>query len=165
MPVAEPTAVDVLEELETRLAYLTTSEIVFPSRENSDNDTEGKPESPKDSQVVVSVANLTRVADLDLPGNPPRECWELETKLRLRLMPSETDSEAIDWKLMRFVRDVRTAVTGGGTYLDDWFTFDGNALDAEWGDTMERVATDGTSQSDGYVLTLNIRIRVTPGAL
>jgi hypothetical protein len=80
-------------------------------------------------------------------------------------MPSETDSEAIDLKLMRFVRDVRAAVTGGGTYLDDWFTFDGNALDAEWGDTMERVATDGTSQSDGYVLTLNIRIRVTPGAL
>lgn len=165
MPVAEPTAVDVLDELETRLAWLTTSEIVFPSRENSDNDPEGKPESPKDSQVVVSVANITRVADLDLPGNPPRECWELETKLRLRLMPSETDSESIDWKLMRYVRDVRQAVTGGDTYLDDWFNFNGNALDANWGDTMERVATDGTSQSDGYVLTLNIRIRVTPGAL
>jgi hypothetical protein len=80
-------------------------------------------------------------------------------------MPSETDQESIDKKLIRFVRDVRRAITGATAYDPEWYTFGGEAIDAAWGSTMQRLIHDGTSQSDGYVLSLLVRIRVAPGAL
>jgi len=165
MPVAEPDIVEILETIEERLSHLVAEEIVLPSRENYDDGDVGIPQSPKDKQIVVSVGDCTRIPELDLTGNPPRECWEIDYRIRLRLMPSETDQESIDKKLIRFVRDVRRAITGATAYDPEWHTFGGEAIDAAWGSTMQRLIHDGTSQSDGYVLSLLVRIRVTPGAL
>lgn len=166
MPVAEPNIVEILETIEERLSHLLESEIVLPSRENYDGDEEGAiPQSPKDKQIVVTIGDCNRVPDLDLPGNPPRECWEVDYRLRLRVMPSETDAEPIDKKLARFVRDVRRVITGAAVYDPAWHEFDGQAIDAAWGSTMQRLTSDGTSQSDGYVLSLLVRVRVNPGAL
>jgi hypothetical protein len=165
MPVSEPDIVEILETMEERLSDLLAEEIVLPSRENYDDGEVAVPETPKDKQIVITIGDCTRVDDLDLPGNPPRECWEVDYKIRLRLMPSETDPEPIDKKLIRFVRDVRRAMTGGATYDAEWHTFNGQAIDAMWGTTMQRLINDGTSQSDGYVLSMLVRIRVTPGAL
>lgn len=165
MPVAEPNIVEILETIEERLSHLLEEEIVLPSRENYDDGEVGIPQSPKDKQIVVTIGDCTRVEDLDLPGNPPSECWEVDYRIRLRVMPSETDQESIDKKLARFLRDVRRVITGATAYDPAWHTFDGQAIDAMWGSTMQRLTHDGTSQSDGYVLSLLVRVRVLPGAL
>ena len=88
MPVAEPDIVEILETIEERLSYLLAEEIVLPSRENYDDGDVGIPQSPKDKQIVVSLGDCTRIPELDLTGNPPRECWEIDYRIRLRLMPS-----------------------------------------------------------------------------
>jgi hypothetical protein len=165
MPVTEPSVVKILETMEERLSELLAEEIVLPSRENYDDGTIAIPEIPKDKQIVITIGDCTRQPDLDLPGNPPRECWEIDYRIRLRLMPSETDPEPIDKKMIRFIRDVRRAMTGGGTYDASWHTFGGEAIDAMWGTTMQKLTSDGTSQSDGYVLSMLVRVRVTPGEL
>jgi len=166
MPVSEPDIVEILETIEERLSHLVAEEIVIPSRENYDDDDDGAlPPGPKDKQIIISIGDCTRVEDLDLPGNPPRECWEVEYRIKLRLMPSETDQESIDKKLIRFVRDVRRAITGATAYDPSWHTMNSQAIDSMWGATMQRLPPDRTSQSDGYMLPLMVRIRVTPGAL
>lgn len=165
MPVTEPAVLTVLETIEERLSDLLVREVVLPSRENYDGADEATPPSPKDLQVIVSVGDMVRVEASDLPGNPPRECWEIEYRLKLRIMADETDQEPIDKKAVRFVRDVRQAITGGYVYDPAWFTMNGAALSAKWGATIARGFTDGTSQSDAYVLPLLVQVRVAPGDL
>lgn len=165
MPVTEPAVLTVLETIEERLSDMLVREVVLPSRENYDGADEAIPPNPKDLQVTVTAGDMVRVPGSDLPGNPPRECWEVEYRLKLRVMADEQDQEPIDKKLMRFVRDVRQAITGGYTYDPAWFTMNGAALSARWGDTVVRVFTDGTSQSDAYVVPLLVQVRVAPGDL
>ena len=177
MPLADPSTSDVLDVIRQRLQVLYTydtdkystlvSEVVLPSREFDDNALEEMPQAPKDSQIVVSIGGMTRIRDLDCPGNPPRQAWRIEFRIRLRLMPSETDNEDIDTKLLRFVRDVRKAIVSdaNGDYVSDWYTFGGKALIADWGDEYERLINDGTSQSDGYVLPLLVDMRLNENSL
>lgn len=165
MPVTEPAVLTVLETIEERLSDLLIREVVLPSRENYDGSDEAIPPSPKDLQVTVSIGDMVRIEPLDQPGNPPRECWEVEYRLKLRIMADETDQEPIDKKAVRFVRDVRQAITGGYVYDPAWFTMNGAALSAKWGSTIARSFTDGTSQSDAYVLPLLVQVRVAPGDL
>lgn len=165
MPVTEPAVLTILETIEERLSDLLVREVVLPSRENYDGADEAIPPSPKDLQVIVSVGDMVRVEASDLPGNPPRECWEVEYRLKLRIMADEADQEPIDKKMIRFVRDVRQAITGGYVYNPAWFTMNGAALSAKWGSTIVRGFTDGTSQSDAYVLPLLVQVRVAPGDL
>lgn len=165
MPVSEPVTVTILETIEERLSDMLVREVVLPSRENYDGADEAIPPSPKDLQVIVSVGDMVRVETSDLPGNPPRECWEIEYRLKCRVMADETDQEPIDKKLMRIVRDARQAITGGATYDPRWYTMNEVAFSAKWGTTMTRTAHDGTSQSDAYVVTLLVQVRVAPGDL
>lgn len=165
MPVAEPKVVLILETIEERLSDLVSDEIVLPSRENYDGEDYAIPETVRDRQIVVTVGDMLRVPELDLPGNPTRECWEVEYKIRVRVMPSETDAEPIDKKLVRFVQDVRRAITGGMVYDSAWFTMNDNAIESEWGSTFAKLTSDGTSGSEGYVLPLFVRIRVLPDLL
>jgi hypothetical protein len=176
MPVAEPDIVDVLDEVKARLSVLLiadddeywtqVSEVILPSREQDDTQDEVEPQRPRDNQVVVTVGDIVRVPELDCPGNPPRQCWEAEIRIRLRVMPSELDSESIDKKLIRFLRDVRKAITGGAAYSATWHTMGAaGAVDSVWSDTYTRLTHDGTSQSDGYVMTLLVRVRVNENNL
>ena len=175
MPLTEPVTNQVLDVLRTRLSVLTASnadyftlvpEVVFPSRENSDDELDALPEVPKHNQLIVTIAGLERNADYDCMGNPPREGWTVEYHIRLRVMPSELDAEEIDAKLMRFIRDVRKAASSiAGEYSVNWGKMNNLAIDARWGDAFERQTTDGTSQSDGYVLPLRVDLRLNENEL
>lgn len=178
MPVAEPTVNDVLDVIYSRLNLLTTLDadeyathvvdVILPSRRDDDDQAEAEPETPRDKQIVVTIGDMTRNEDFDCPGSPPREGWDIEFRIRLRLMPSERDSESIDKKLVRFIRDVRKVLTrivgGDGLYDHNWVKMDDNAIDSRW-ESYERLTNDGTSQSDGYVMPLTVRMRLVEGEL
>lgn len=175
MSLADPKAALILQTIIDRLSVLTiaapsvyatvASEVVTPTRQILDTGTDAIPETPKDAQISVSIGDLNRSETYNTAGNPHSEGWTVEYRVRLRLMPSETDSEGIDFKLMRFVRDVRKAISGGATYDHNWGKMDGDAIDARWGDTFERLVNDGTSQSDGYVMPLLVDLRLNENAL
>lgn len=156
---------DILATIVTRLGDATPTEIVNPSRENTDDGPDAIPPAPKDRQFVVTIGDLTRVPELDLPGNPIRECWEVDYRLKLRIMASETDETSTSVLAINFLQDARKAITGWSAFLPQWFTFNNAAIDADWGPTITRLQNDGTSQSDGYVTSLLVRVRVSPGEL
>lgn len=175
MPVADPAIVDVLDEIVSRLELLlveddsvystVVDEVVVPSRKQLDEEDNAIPETPKDNQIIVTVGDFNRIEAYNTAGNPCLEGWRVEFRIRLRVMPSEDDSEGVDFKLLRFMRDVRKAISGGATYDHNWGKMDGNALDSRWGETFERVINDGTSQSDGYIMPLLVDMRLTESAL
>ncbi len=156
---------DILTVIKTRLADATPTEVIDPSREHSDNGPDAVPESPKDRQFIVTIGDLTRVPELDLPGNPGRECWEVDYRIKLRVMLSELDETSASVKSVEFLQDARKAITGWSSFITDWFTLGGNAIEADWSPVLERLQSDATSMNDGYVFSLLVRIRVTPGAL
>jgi len=158
-------AADILSTIESRLDDATLVSTVDPTREVSDNGPDALPQTVTDRQFIVTIGDITRVPDLDVPGNPPREGWEVDYRIRARVMPSETDNTSTSVLAVNFLADARKAITGWSAYLHDWFTFGGYAIDADWSQVLERAQTDGTSSSDGYAFSLLVRIRVTPGEL
>jgi hypothetical protein len=141
--------VERLETLKNGVEDTVVTEVIQPTRLGT--------WTPRDSQIVVVQANPELVPELMCPGNPPAEAWRQTFNLCLHIKPSESDTEAADPKLNRFVADVRKVVCDPAA---TWHNFGGWSIDATW-QTMENI--DSGEGIDGVNMPLAITYRTDEG--
>lgn len=111
--------------------------------------------TPRNNQVVLVQGQTERVPILDRPGNPPAIAIRQTFEIHCHVMQDERDESTIDTLLNAFHADIVKAIAGGSS---TWHTFDGNAIDAEWG-AINYVQADGGL--DGVQIPLLITYRVS----
>jgi hypothetical protein len=143
---------EIAAELETRLSAMVNDSATYPTDvQEVKRPTRFANYTPKDRQIIITQGVSNSVPDLSCPGNPPAVALTQQFNIRLILMPSERNQDAIDTLLNQFASDVRKCICQPAS---SWHTFDGNALYANFGPQI-------VFTSDGGVDGANIQLLVT----
>jgi|GEM_PF-1497397 len=147
----KPIVTKISDEIFTRLETLITEPNDAFTFTNVVRPTKIATYTPAHGLIVLTRGEITRVNDLDCPGNPPAVALTQQFNIRLILMPSERNQDAIDTLLNQFASDVRKCICQPAS---SWHTFDGNALYANFGPQI-------VFTSDGGVDGANMQLLVT----
>jgi hypothetical protein len=112
--------------------------------------------TPEDRQVVMVAMMPERAEDIDHPGNPPANGYQMEVRFRLHVMQSEHDETPTEDLLSRLAADVMVACTDA----PNWHQWDEIAINSEFG-SLESVPNDGGI--DAAMLPLVVSYRITEG--
>jgi hypothetical protein len=127
LPVVEKIAVELKRRLDlladaSNTTYNTkVNEVIRPSRLES--------YTPKDMQIVLTTESIETVPELMCPGNPPAVAKRITFNIHCNVMNDEKVVEPIDTIVHMFAADVEQIVTSDSS---TWYTFDNNAVDAEF---------------------------------
>ena len=150
-PIVERIAVALKERLDLLVAgyssSLPVSEVIRPTRFGGF--------TPKHLQIVLTQEDPEELPDLFIPGNPPAVAYRQQFNIRVHLMPSEKDPTPVEEYINVAVGDVVRVVTDAG---DQWFNWDGLALDSRWS-APEHVDADGSL--DGVNVPLLVTYRTS----
>jgi hypothetical protein len=109
--------------------------------------------SPKDRQVIITPETTTRAAEHDCMGNPPASGWKITYQIRVLVRQDENGPHtSVDEDLSTLTAGVYNAICGEA----DWWTMNGNALNAEW-TSLEREITE--LQMAAYQMSLDVYYR------
>lgn len=110
--------------------------------------------TPRHAMIVLTRGDVSRVTDLDCPGNPPAVAYQQTFLIRVHLAPSEKDTTPIEYyedvAEAEIIKAIRTSST--------WHTFDGNAINAEFA-AVQTATSDGGY--DGIAVPLVVTYRVS----
>lgn len=109
--------------------------------------------TPEHLQILVRQGDDEIDDELSYPGNPPAICHRQTFNLRCHVMTSERDIDPVDSISNTFQADVIKCLTAG----NNWYQFDGNAIDANIG-AIEPINEDGGP--DGLNIPIVIVYRV-----
>ncbi len=139
--------------LQTRLQQITVangyevtvSEVVRPTAVSD--------AQPKDKQIILSLAELTRTNELDCQGNPPAYAWTQSYNINAVLRPSEKSLTPSATLQNTFMADMTKAITAGAA----WWQMGGNALNTLFASSNTYDAPDGSSAGVRIVLQVVFR--------
>jgi len=151
--MATAIAEQIAATVKTRLALIstgagyetTTSGVVRPVRLNNAR--------PLDYQIFVTQGDITRVPELDCPGNPPATARVIPFSIAGILRPSDTDTTAIDTIKNQFWADVVRSLCNAVA----WWNWGGLAVNSDIGDVEDYATDDGSSA--GFKVALNVTYR------
>jgi hypothetical protein len=103
---------------------------------------------------IIIEETKTRKEGLDIPGNPPGIAWVTTFNLQLICRDSTVQGKAISDDAMQAA--VVSAITEGAA---DWYSLEGYAIDAEFGEPTLHTQSDG--EVTGSVLPLLITYRTS----
>jgi hypothetical protein len=150
LPVVERIAQELLARLRSMIGRTNINtkvrEVFRPSR------VENRP--PIDGQIVVTDNGSVMVPELHCPGNPPAVAKQITFNIRCQILNDEKSCEAIDQLVHTFAADVQNAVVNGDPM---WYTFDGNAVNAMFGDE-ENVVGDGGYEGVSVPIEITYRV-------
>jgi hypothetical protein len=153
MPLAivEKIAVEIYDRLSAMVGDSTTYptdviEVVRPTRFANF--------TPRDRQVIITQGVASPVPEFSCPGNPPAVAIAQQFNIRLHLMPSERNADAIDTLLNQFASDVRKCICQPAS---SWHTFDGNALFGVFGNQIT-FTSDGGLEGGNLPLIVTYRV-------
>ncbi len=152
MPVVELIAAELLARLEAMIGdtanyAIDVCEVVRPTRFAQI--------TPRDRQIILTNGPTQTVEELSFAGSPPAVAKRQAFNIRCHVMPSERSSESVDSVLASFAADVVKAVS---TPTSNWHTFDGNAINASFGDFQPFYSDGGI---DGINLPLSVIYRTS----
>ena len=107
--------------------------------------------TPRDRQIVLTEGIFSVVPELSCPGNPPAVAIDQQFNIRLHMMPSERDTDAIGTIMNQFAADVRKCICSPAS---SWHNIGGYAL-------MARFEQGRPFMSDGGLDGCNMPLIVT----
>lgn len=111
--------------------------------------------SPKNLAVAITQPVDSRNTALDHEGNPPAEAHDLAFNIHCFVRQSKDSTVPDQTTENTLVASIIKAVTSPS----DWFTFDGNAFNADWGTRQNYVTSEG--EHAGATLPLIVQYRVS----
>lgn len=113
--------------------------------------------TPQHGLIVLTRGEVSRVSEIDCPGNPPAIGYRQTFLIRVHIAPSERDETPVEvYEDVMEAEIYRAIVTDFAT----WHTFGDLAINADLG-AQQTVVSDGGY--DGIAIPLTVTYRVTEG--
>lgn len=143
-------------ELVSRLEAITTGNgypFTVPSVDRVGRD--GRGWSPKNLAIAVTQPADMRNREHDHEGNPPAEGHDLAFSIHCFVRQSDDTTTPDQTTENALVAAVKKAVAG----TSDWYTFGGNAFNAQWGTVSPFLSDEG--KHAGATLPLLVMYRIS----
>ena len=155
---ARPVSERIASQLYSRLRLLAagySDQVLVPSVKRTDHADDGTPEH---LQIVLTQGSPQRNEELDCPGNPPANAYDIQFNIRVRVMLSESDPTPEDEIVNTIAAEVVRVVCDDSYLSYPWHTFENLAVNAVW-QSHENV--DGDELFDGVNIPLLVTYRVS----
>jgi len=146
----------ISNEIFDRLQGLITAEISSYKFVDVVRPTKLAAYTPQNGLIVLIRGDVTRLPELDCPGNPPAVAMQQTFLVKVHIAPSERDTTPIDL----FEDVVESEIHKTLTKADNWYTFGGYAIDAHIQATVT-VTSDGGY--DGIAVPVQVVYRTVEG--
>ena len=152
-----PVVSRISDEIFARLQALVSGSAGAYSFANVVRPTKLATYTPQHGLIVLTRGEVSRVTELDCPGNPPAVAFRQTFSIRVHIAPSEKDTTPVE-----VYEDVMEAETHKAIVNDaaTWHTFGNLAINADLG-SQQTVVSDGSY--DGIAVPLVVTFRVTEG--
>jgi len=109
--------------------------------------------TPGHGLIVLTRGDVSRVNELDCPGNPPAIAWQQTFLIRVHIAPSEHDPTHVDRHEEVIEAEIRKAIRVDA----NWHTFGDLAINADFGPTVMTTSDGGY---DGIAIPVIVTYRV-----
>jgi hypothetical protein len=113
--------------------------------------------TPQHGLIVLTRGEVSRVTELDCPGNPPAVAFQQTFSIRVHIAPSEKDTTPVEVYEDVMEAEIHRAIVNDAA---TWHTFGDLAINADLG-AQQTVVSDGSY--DGIAVPLAVTFRVTEG--
>jgi len=113
--------------------------------------------TPQHGLIVLTRGEVSRVTELDCPGNPPAVAFQQTFSIRVHIAPSEKDTTPVEVYEDVMEAEIHKAIVNDAA---TWHTFGDLAINADIG-AQQTVVSDGGY--DGIAVPLAVTFRVTEG--
>ena len=152
----KPIVTKISDEIFTRLETLITEPNGAFTFTNVVRPTKIATYTPAHGLIVLTRGEITRVNDLDCPGNPPAIAYQQTFLVRVHIAPSEKDPTPVELYEDVAEAAIHKAIRTSGT----WHTFDGNAINADFGPQITATSDGGY---EGIAVPVIVTFRVSEG--
>ena len=113
--------------------------------------------TPQHGLIVLTRGEVSRVTELDCPGNPPAVAFRQTFSIRVHIAPSEKDTTPVEVYEDVMEAEIHKAIVNDAA---TWHTFGNLAINADLG-SQQTVVSDGSY--DGIAVPLVVTFRITEG--
>ena len=148
----ERIAVEILRRLKTVVVeedqHTRLAEVYRVNRDATDW-------TPENNAIVLVQGSASRLPELDCPGNPPANAYQLELAVVGFIRQSDREELADRSEVNQLVALAKRSITPAS----NWYTFGGICHDAEFGDVTPFVPSNGSLA--GASVQLNVAYKVS----
>lgn len=152
-----PVVSRISDEIFARLQALVSGSAGAYSFANVVRPTKLATYTPQHGLIVLTRGEVSRVTELDCPGNPPAVAFQQTFSIRVHIAPSEKDTTPIEVYEDVMEAEIHKAIVNDSA---TWHTFGELAMNADIG-AQQTVVSDGGY--DGMAIPLTVTYRVTEG--
>jgi hypothetical protein len=152
-----PVVSRISDEIFARLQALVSGSAGAYSFANVVRPTKLATYTPQHGLIVLTRGEVSRVTELDCPGNPPAVAFQQTFSIRVHIAPSEKDTTPVEVYEDVMEAEIHRAIVNDAA---TWHTFGGLAINADLG-AQQTVVSDGSY--DGIAVPLAVTFRVTEG--
>lgn len=152
-----PVVSRISDEIFSRLQALVSGSAGAYSFANVVRPTKLATYTPQHGLIVLTRGEVSRVTELDCPGNPPAVAFQQTFSIRVHIAPSEKDTTPVEVYEDVMEAEIHKAIVNDAA---TWHTFGDLAINADLG-AQQTVVSDGSY--DGIAVPLAVTFRVTEG--
>jgi hypothetical protein len=152
-----PVVSRISDEIFARLQALVSGSAGAYSFANVVRPTKLATYTPQHGLIVLTRGEVSRVTELDCPGNPPAVAFQQTFSIRVHIAPSEKDTTPVEVYEDVMEAEIHRAIVNDAA---TWHTFGDLAINADLG-AQQTVVSDGGY--DGIAVPLAVTFRVTEG--
>ena len=152
-----PVVSRISDEIFARLQALASGSAGAYSFANVVRPTKLATYTPQHGLIVLTRGEVSRVTELDCPGNPPAVAFQQTFSIRVHIAPSEKDTTPVEVYEDVMEAEIHRAIVNDAA---TWHTFGDLAINADLG-AQQTVVSDGGY--DGIAVPLAVTFRVTEG--
>ena len=152
-----PVVSRISDEIFARLQALVSGSAGAYSFANVVRPTKLATYTPQHGLIVLTRGEVSRVTELDCPGNPPAVAFQQTFSIRVHIAPSEKDTTPVEVYEDVMEAEIHRAIVNDAA---TWHTFGNLAINADLG-AQQTVVSDGGY--DGIAVPLAVTFRVTEG--
>jgi hypothetical protein len=152
-----PVVSRISDEIFARLQALVSGSAGAYSFANVVRPTKLATYTPQHGLIVLTRGEVSRVTELDYPGNPPAVAFQQTFSIRVHIAPSEKDTTPVEVYEDVMEAEIHKAIVNDAA---TWHTFGDLAINADLG-AQQTVVSDGGY--DGIAVPLAVTFRVTEG--
>jgi hypothetical protein len=152
-----PVVSRISDEIFARLQALVSGSAGAYSFANVVRPTKLATYTPQHGLIVLTRGEVSRVTELDCPGNPPAVAFQQTFSIRVHIAPSEKDTTPVEVYEDVMEAEIHKAIVNDAA---TWHTFGDLAINADLG-AQQTVVSDGSY--DGIAVPLAVTFRITEG--
>ncbi len=152
-----PVVSRISDEIFARLQALVSGSAGAYSFANVVRPTKLATYTPQHGLIVLTRGEVSRVTELDCPGNPPAVAFQQTFSIRVHIAPSEKDTTPVEVYEDVMEAEIHKAIVNDAA---TWHTFGNLAINADLG-AQQTVVSDGGY--DGIAVPLAVTFRITEG--